>query len=79
MNSSLPMFGEFDAIVERVERISIHGDQYFDAVLVLRKQAQPVMVRIAHHLCERSPSQGDEISVTFLMSQVSAVRFVTSA
>ncbi len=69
------MFGEFVAKVERVSAVSIHGDMYFDAVLFMQPHSTVVTVRIANHLCERDPVAGDEIAVSFLMSQVSAVRF----
>jgi hypothetical protein len=77
MTDALPMFGEYVAKIERISPVSIHGDMYFDAVLFMSAHSSVVTVRIAHHLCERAPVAGDEIAVSFLMSQVSGVRFAT--
>jgi hypothetical protein len=83
--ANLPMIGAARARVIGVKQVSIHGDVYYDATVILEEDATPAApephakprgIRLANHLCSRPPIAGDELRLTFLMGQVNGVEFV---
>lgn len=78
MPSPLPMFGSARARILQVMPVSIHGDIYYDVAVVLGESNDqpPVSVRLANHLCQRPPKPAETVELTFLMQQVTGVRFV---
>jgi hypothetical protein len=85
------MAGAARAHVINVKQVSIHGDIYYDATVLLEENpaaaggasggphSKPVGIRIANHLCSRPPIAGDTVKLTFLMGQVNGVEFVQAA
>lgn len=73
------MIGSARARVYQVTPVDIHGDRYFDAVVVLGEDTsqpptQGVRVRIPLHLCKEPPRPGEVLTLSFLMGQVSGVQ-----
>lgn len=82
----LPLVGQITVRVLQSQPVSIHGDMYYDLVVMLAAVRptdtppapdQPVRLRVPNHLCPRPPRLDDVLELNLLMSQVNAVRFVT--
>ena len=76
-----PVFGDWVVDVVRVQPMSIHGDLYYE-VLVVRADAgdapaqQGVVLRIPQHAVAAPPAAGQRVKVTFLMGQVTGAKVV---
>lgn len=81
MSGQPPLIGQMIADVLAVQATSIHGDIYYDLVARLRApdadegDTQDARVRVASHLCEREPTPGDQLTLSFLMGQINGVTF----
>lgn len=89
--ATLPMIGTFEGVVVGVAPASIHGDVYYDVLLlpcgegnapVPRDEAEiragSVHARVPSHVMEggRSPRAGERLRLKVLMGQVSGVEVV---
>lgn len=76
----LPLIGSFEGTVVGSAPASIHGDTYFDVLLVPAGTAMPqdeaavravaVHARLPSHLCPAPPRSGARVRLTLLMGQV---------
>ncbi|MCA3005572.1 MAG: hypothetical protein ACK51N_06760 [bacterium] len=71
---TLPLAGSILAGVLSVERLSIHGDVYFDLHLLAdgAPPDRPLRVRVPLHALDggQPPPEGRRVRLTFLMQQV---------
>jgi hypothetical protein len=70
-----PMFGSWTVTLQAIRPFSIHGDPYYE--LHVTKEDLPGQVlalRVAQHALSGAMSPGEQIEVTFLMGQVTAVK-----
>jgi len=78
--ASLPLIGDFNGTVVGVGAASIHGDRYYDLLLVPGGAPMPtgeaairaaaVHARLPAHLCPRLPAPGDRVKLSMLLGQV---------
>ena len=82
---SLPLIGSINARVVEAAEVSIHGDQYIDAVIEPEPAlgapslaGSTIRIRIARHVCQggRAPQAGDRIRAELLMGQITAVEVI---
>jgi hypothetical protein len=69
-----PLTGTWTAHLQAIRPFNIHGDPYYE--LYITKDDQPDQVlalRVAKHAIQSPILQGDTITLTFLMGQVTNV------
>ena len=76
-----PMFGDWVVDVMRVQPVSIHGDLYYEVLVVRADEAggagrQGVVLRVPEHAATAAPEAGQRIKLTFLMGQVTGAKVV---
>ena len=78
-----PMFGDWVVDVLRMQPVSIHGDLYYEVLVVRADEAgavgdarQGVVLRVPQHAAPSAPEVGQRLKVTFLMGQVTGAKVV---
>lgn len=77
-----PMFGDWVVDVVRAQPVSIHGDLYYEVLVVRADDAagagdagrQGVVLRVPQHAVAAAPEAGQRLKVTFLMGQVTGAK-----
>jgi hypothetical protein len=79
------MFGDWVVDVLRMQPVSIHGDLYYEVLVVRTDEAgdagpdagrQGVVLRVPQHTIASPPETGQRLKVTFLMGQVTGAKAV---
>lgn len=72
---SPPMIGDWLVEVRAVRPYTIHGDLYYELhVLNPDNPAQLMAIRVPQHAIQGEPLQGEKLTLTFLMGQVTAAK-----
>ena len=72
--SSFPMVGSWTVAVSAVRPFTIHGDVYYELHGTRVDDGSALVLRVPQHAAAAVPTAGQELAVTFLMGQVTAVR-----
>ncbi len=72
--SSFPMVGSWTVRVADVRPFTIHGDVYYELHGTRADDGSAVVLRVAQHAAAAVPTAGQDMSVTFLMGQVTSVK-----
>jgi hypothetical protein len=68
------MVGSWTVRVDGVRPFTIHGDVYYELVGVRVDDGSTLSLRVPQHAASEPLAAGQELSVTFLMGQVTEVR-----
>lgn len=75
---TMPMVGSWAVEVLAVRPFSIHGDLYYELHVARTDDpaggGQPFALRLPQHAAEGEPREGDRLTVTFLMGQVTSAK-----
>lgn len=76
MSVQLPMVGEWGVEVTAVRPFTIHGDLYYELIVVRADDAarETLAIRVPRHAVSTAPNPGDKLTLTFLMGQVTSAR-----
>ena len=69
-----PLAGTWTARLQAIRPFEIHGDSYYELYIVRDEAPDQVLaLRVARHAIAAPILQGDQITLTFLMGQVTGV------
>ena len=73
-----PMVGSWSVEVKAVKPFAIHGDMYYELHVIRMNDPSNEMlaIRVPQHAVAGAPKEGDKLSVTFLMGQVTSAKFL---
>lgn len=71
----LPMIGTCAVVVNAVRPFAIHGDAYLEMHVTLDDGGSDHLVRVPQHAVASVPVAGSRATLTFLMGQVTEVRW----
>jgi hypothetical protein len=71
-----PMIGTWSVLVQSVRPFTIHGDLYYEVIgQRVDDSSTPVQLKIPQHAVADAPAVGQRLVVSFLMGQVTGVKF----
>ena len=72
--SQPPMIGSWPVLVHAVRPYTIHGDLYYELQVTRLDVTEPTgyAVRVPQHAISPAPTEGERLSLTFLMGQITA-------
>ncbi len=70
---SFPMVGSWDVRVSDVRPFTIHGDVYYELHGVRIDDSSQLVLRVPQHAAPEPLAAGQDLTVTFLMGQVTGV------
>ena len=70
---SFPLAGSWTVRVSDVRPFTIHGDLYYELHGTHVEDGSGVVLRVPQHASPTPPAAGQQLSVTFLMGQVTGV------
>ena len=76
-----PMVGSWSVEVKAVKPFTIHGDLYYELHVVRLDDPvnQLLAIRVPQHAITRPPEAGQQLSITFLMGQVTGAKPIESS